>query len=175
MTTCTRLSDEMPAITLGRRDWTAEEARHLADCADCRAEWELLRASARLGAGEAWNVDAPAMARRALAQVTARRHEPRHYGRWLVSGIAAAAALVLLARVAPKSDSVRGSPPSTSSTAAVALDIPALDDLSADELRAVLAAVSGPSFDADAGLDLPELESLDSTELEQVLTDLEET
>src|SRR6185437_16329344 len=50
MTTCTRLSDRMPDVAHGTSRWTELEERHLAECADCRAEWELVTAASRLGA-----------------------------------------------------------------------------------------------------------------------------
>jgi hypothetical protein len=174
MTTCTELSDRMPAAALGQRGWTPAEAEHLERCADCRAEWELVRGAARLGTREAWRLDAAAVALGALAQAAAARPGPTHYRRWLVGGLAAAAAVVLLVRVMPSHESVRGSTTSTGSAAA-ALAIPALDSLSEDELRLVLAGVSGASFGADAEFDAPGLESLDSTGLEQVLTTMEGT
>lgn len=175
MTTCTQLSDLMPATALGRREWAPPEVQHLADCADCRAEWDVVRASARLGAGENWKADPAVLARRALAQPAQRRPDAVRYRRWLVGGLAAAAAVVLLVRVVPRHESAARSTGSPPSKAAAALAIPALDSLSEDELRVVLAAVSGSAFDADAELDAPGLESLDSTGLEQVLTTMEGT
>lgn len=174
MSTCTHLSDLMPATALGRRGWSPAEAEHLERCADCRAEWELVRGAARLGTAEAWRLDAAAVARGALVQAAARPGTPP-YRRWLVGGLAAAAAVALLVRVMPRYESVPGSASSTPSTEAAALVIPALDSLSEDELRLVLAGVSGGSFGADAEFDAPGLESLDSTGLEQVLTTMEGT
>ena len=49
MSECTRLSDRMPGVILGRQEWSAEEKRHLGECASCRAEWELVQAANRLG------------------------------------------------------------------------------------------------------------------------------
>ena len=39
MSDCQRLSDRMPEVVMERASWTAEEAAHLADCDDCRAEY----------------------------------------------------------------------------------------------------------------------------------------
>ena len=50
MTACERLSDRMPDVARGRARWTAEEAAHLAACADCLAEWDLVATTIRLGA-----------------------------------------------------------------------------------------------------------------------------
>ena len=175
MTTCTQLSDLMPATALGRREWTPPEVQHLADCADCRAEWDVVRASARLGAGEDWKAEPAVLARLALAQAAYRRPDAVRYRRWLVGGVAAAAAVVLLVLFVPRKPRVSGSTTLIPSTVANTLAIPALDSLSEDELRVVLAAVSGSAFDVDAELDAPGLESLDSTGLEQVLTTMEGT
>jgi hypothetical protein len=165
----------MPATAMGRRGWTPEEADHLAGCADCGAEWDLVRGSARLGASEEWNLDAAAVARGALAHAAGKPPIRPHYGRWLAGGLAAAAVIVLLLQIAPRGAAVPGSAVSTPSSATADLAIPSLDSLSEDELRAVLAEVSGPSFGAEAELEMPGLESLDSTGLEQVLTTMEGT
>ena len=45
MSYCERLSDRMPDVALLRAAWSAEEAAHLASCADCRAEWDLVLAA----------------------------------------------------------------------------------------------------------------------------------
>ena len=49
MTVCEQLSDRMPAVAHGQAGWSAEEQAHLAGCADCRAEWDLVSAASRLG------------------------------------------------------------------------------------------------------------------------------
>ncbi len=46
--TCQELSDKMPSVVRGELSWTDAEAHHLADCADCRAEWEVVSAGAAL-------------------------------------------------------------------------------------------------------------------------------
>ena len=48
MSDCERLSDRMPEVAMQQAAWTAEEAAHLASCADCRAEWDLVLAARRL-------------------------------------------------------------------------------------------------------------------------------
>lgn len=170
MTTCTHLSDRMPATALGRRGWTPEEIRHLERCADCRAEWGVVQVSAQLGAGEDWSVDSTKLARQSLARVAALHARQRRRRRWLVGGLAAAAVLMLMVRLA-----AHRAESSLPAAQAATLSLPALDSLSEEELRLVLAAVSGPSLEADAELETSGLEALDSTGLEQVLITLEGT
>jgi hypothetical protein len=49
MNECTRLSDRIPDVALGRASWTPDEAAHLRGCADCRAELALVQATVALG------------------------------------------------------------------------------------------------------------------------------
>jgi hypothetical protein len=49
MSDCGWLSDRMPAVALGRAEWTRDETRHLSDCRSCQREWELVQLSSRLG------------------------------------------------------------------------------------------------------------------------------
>ena len=95
MTGCVRLSDRIPDLALGRARWTAVEEAHLAACPDCRAEWELVRAAGRLGAGAPEMPDDAAVAAavlRRLAEAPVRRPRGRAL-RW-AAGLAAAAAIV---------------------------------------------------------------------------------
>src|SRR5580765_2614028 len=97
MSTCTALSDRMPDVALGRSRWTEDEARHLASCADCRAEWALVAAASRLGASLPAPPDPAVTGARVLARLAAEPARPRAMSRlWLAAGLAAAAAVALV-------------------------------------------------------------------------------
>ena len=96
MTDCDHLSDRIPAVAHGRDSWTPADERHLTGCADCRAEWELVRAAGRIGAGLPRLADRPALTDavlRRLASDPAPAPRPRVI-RW-AAGLAAAAAVAL--------------------------------------------------------------------------------
>jgi len=96
MTPCTQLSDRMPEVVLGRARWTPEDERHLADCADCRAEWTLVAAAGRLGA-KLPQVDPAHTAERATERVRRERVQTRIRSRRIavLAGLAAAAMVAL--------------------------------------------------------------------------------
>jgi len=91
MSDCERLSDRMPEVALLRAAWSAEEAAHLASCADCRAEWDLVLAAHRLEAS-APSVDPATMAAAVQHRLASERMADRR-GRWgwALGGLAAAA------------------------------------------------------------------------------------
>ncbi|HEY0351736.1 MAG TPA: hypothetical protein VGC48_06410, partial [Gemmatimonadales bacterium] len=93
MTPCTSLSDRMPEVALGRSRWSEEEARHLAGCADCRAEWAVVRAGQALGASLP-ATDPAVTAARLRERLAAERRRTRTRIVW-TTGLAAAAALAL--------------------------------------------------------------------------------
>ena len=95
MTDCERLSDRMPAVALHRSTWTAEEAAHLALCAECRAEWDLVLAARRLDE-RAPAVDATAIATTVQRRLAARR-SARRRGRWIWTALGSAAAAAAIA------------------------------------------------------------------------------
>ena len=163
MSGCDRLSDRMPAVSLGRERWSAADEAHLEACADCRAEWELVRSAGRLGAGAAAAID-PArvtaeVLRRMAEEPPARR---RGVARW-AAGLAAAAGVALAVWGGTREEAPGTAPASTAvvetlGTAQVdsllvlddlplagwsMLEAPALGDLSADELEQVLRTWEG--------------------------------
>jgi len=96
MTTCTELSDRIPDVALGRSRWTAEEERHLAACADCRAEWTIVAAARRLGSALPATPDPAVTTARLLERLASERAGSRARGRvWAAAGLAAAAAVAL--------------------------------------------------------------------------------
>jgi hypothetical protein len=177
MSVCTQLSDRMPGVALGRSPWTSEEQRHLAACADCRAEWGLILAVARLGAGSHAlgnpSVTAAGVLRRLRTEGVRRRsHRPA----WVAAGLAAAAAAVLVVWAAR--DTAGGTHPAAPATTRIAMPatssappdfpLPELDSLPADALDSVLRVLDEPLARAGAW-ELPDLEDPGDQVLEQTV------
>lgn len=175
MTTCTLLSDRMPEVALGRARWTAEDERHLAACADCRAEWAIVVAAARLGAALP-SVDPE----RTVARATERiRHErghaqvrPRQVA--VLAGVAAAAVLALAVWAGRGSRGVVPSgatPPEPAPVATTPGPAPAPDSQvrPAPEPRLAQGPLPGPAFE----LPMPELDSLPAEALDSMLQTLD--
>jgi hypothetical protein len=197
MSACTSLSDRMPDVALGRSRWTEEEARHLASCADCRAEWTVIHAVGRLGASLPSAPDPGVTAARVRERLAAERARRRARTRALAgAGLAAAAALTLAvwpgrgrpaaprvapARVAGAVPAVPAPAPSSGGTAPVAtgpgvhdgpeLPLPELDSLPADALDSMLRVLDEPIARA-YGDDAP-LGDTGDQELEHALLGLE--
>jgi hypothetical protein len=95
MSICTELSDRMPDVALGRSAWTETEQRHLAECADCRAEWALVSGASRLGS--TLPATDPAIVSTVLLARLARERERTRarIGLWSAAGLAAAAAVIV--------------------------------------------------------------------------------
>ncbi len=162
--TCQEQSDKMPSVARGENSWSEEEARHLASCADCRSEWELVSAGAAL-AGDVL-VDAEALAHRVLLRL---RTEPvvKRFpaSRWL-AGVAAVAAAALLVIKASTPASLPPSLPAPP-TALGAVDIPGLHALGEEGLAEILESMA-PQWTDTPTIDTPSLDDLDPRELEQV-------
>jgi negative regulator of sigma E activity len=171
MTDCGWLSDRIPPIVLGHAEWTPQELQHLQECRACQQEWEVVRAANRLGGRGEAAIDAEAVAGSVLRRL---RDEPRptHIGRrtWAVSGLAAAAAIVVAlwaGNVGAPDETTRQS----GSLAAAQLEIPLpeLENLQAAELDTVLQGMDEPNNLRDPGDEEPELSDLNSDELQRVL------
>lgn len=142
MTECEALSERMPLVAHGESAWTAAEAGHLAQCAECAAEWRLVQVAAGLGRREAAAVD-PALVAAGVhgRRVAARRWERRFRAWGAIGALAAAAAVALVVWPGPRPDSgpvraaVADAPPTL---------VPELDSLSADELQSVLGSLDRP-------------------------------
>jgi hypothetical protein len=195
MSVCTSLSDRMPDVALGRSRWTEEEARHLASCADCRAEWAVVHAVERLGASLPSAPDPGLTAARVRERLAAGRARRRARTRALAgAGLAAAAALTLAVwpgrgrptapsvartRVPGAVPAVPAPAPSSGGRAATdpgvhdgpELPLPELDSLPADALDSMLRVLDEPIARAD-GDDAP-LGDTGDQELEHALLGLE--
>jgi hypothetical protein len=161
---CQELSDRMPGVARGEISWTDAEARHLASCADCRAEWEVVTAGAAVA--DDVTIDADALAERVLLRLRTEPVVKRFTrSRW-IAGIAAVAAAVLLISKVVTTDPVPPGPAALP-TALGAVDVPGLTSLGEDGLAEVLESM-GPLWTDTPTIDTPSLDDLDPRELEQV-------
>ena len=190
MTTCALLSDRMPDVAAGRSRWTADEERHLAGCAECRAESNLLRAAARLA--DSYRAPDPS----ATAAAVIERLRTDHSGRrgrgvvWVLAGLAAAAVVALVVwsgrdnpvrpvsppgiAVAPVSPRAAAPTPGAHAPAATSgapdgFPLPELDSLSSDALDSMLRVLDEPLARA-AAWQLPDLGDAGDQLLEHAIT-----
>ena len=174
MTDCTHLSDRMPDVALGRSRWTAAEERHLAVCADCRAEWTIVSAARRLGSALPAPGDPAVTAARVLGRIADERTRGRTRARvWMAAGLAAAAALAVIvgSRQPSGSGPAAGSTPDGPVATAPAPSGPAPVG-AAPAVRGPVA--SGPPSTASTELPLPELDGLSAEALDSILRVLDE-
>jgi hypothetical protein len=155
----------MPGVALGRSEWTDEEARHLADCADCRAEWAVVRAAQRLGASLPVPVDPAVTAARALGRLAGERARTRNRARvWMVGALAAAAVLGLV--VWTRGGGSRATEPGA---------LPVTTPVAVEPGPAGPPTVAArPVPRAEVELPLPELDSLPAEALDSMLRVLDE-
>jgi hypothetical protein len=166
MNDCERLSDRMPDVALHRTEWAPEEAAHLAGCADCLAEWELVLAARTLDESAPTVSDLsalPAALQRRLAEDRARRTRARRA--WSFAAAAAAAAAILAAVVTQRD---AGPPGGARTVAGAALvPLPELEGLETGQLDTLLQSLDRPSAGTST-LDASTLGEYEDGELEQV-------
>jgi predicted anti-sigma-YlaC factor YlaD len=176
MTSCTMLSDRMPAVAGGRDEWTADEAGHLAMCEECRAEWELVRAVADVGRDLGPAMAPEAMSALVLDRVREARHRDarRRTTTWSLTwgGLAVAAAVMLAvlfrgpAADAPIPETL--SRPTTAADVAFHVPLPELDDADSAELQEVLDGLDAPLGDGST-LDAPLEDDVTRQDMERML------
>lgn len=168
MPECTMLSDRMPAVAAGGDAWSAADQAHLASCAECAAEWGLVRTAGELGLRSGYAPDTVALSRSVLERLAADRREHVVRGRrtWWAAALAAAAVVLMLWRGRPATAPVpsQGFAAPVESTALV----PELDSLDAGELTEVLDAFDAPLSERVI-IGTPTLGDLSDQELERVL------
>jgi hypothetical protein len=167
MNDCERLSDRMLAVALHRTEWTPVEAAHLAGCAECLAEWELVLAARALdeSAPTVSNLSAlPATLQRRLAADRAARARARRA--WSFAGAAVAAAAILAAVVTQRDAGPAGDA-RTVAEAEVLVPLPELEGLETAQLDTLLQSLDRP-FAGTSTLDASTLGEHEDGELEQV-------
>ncbi len=170
MTLCGQLSERMPQVAAGRREWTADEAAHLAGCTECRAEWELVTLAQGLGENVVADLDAHHVTERVLGRLRVEAVNRRRRLAWVLSGLAAAAVVILAVSTGPRLG-LRRHPASTAG--AVAVSLPELDSLQSGELEALLETMDQLAPTTGGAPEAQGLGDLDTTELERVLSSLE--
>jgi len=167
MNHCERLSDRMPDVALHRAEWTPEEAAHLAICADCLAEWELVLTARALDECAPTISDPsalPAALRRRLAEDRGERARTRRA--WAFAGAAAAAAAILAAVVTER-DAVPAAGAPTVAEAEALVPLPELEGLETAQLDTLLQSLDRPVAGTST-LDASTLGEYEDGELEQV-------
>lgn len=159
--TCRELSERMPVVAGGRDAWTAAEADHVRNCADCRAEWAVVGAGA--GMFGSVSLDANALAGRVLTRLRTEPIVDRPSRAWWLVGLAAAAVIAVI--VIP--NNAPAPRPRGPAAQPFTLDVPGLDALGADGLADVLESLDTP-WTATSTTDAPTLDDLDAQELERV-------
>jgi len=164
MTDCTRLSDRMPAVARGLARWSPVDESHLAECADCAAEWTIVREAAVSGTRVALSLDSERTTGRVL-EALRKPAPPRVASRlrqWVVPVALAAALTIVLVRKRPPE-----APPAETAAATLSL-LPEAEVLSDAELESVIRLI--PVADpAEPGA----TDSLTDEELTTMLQDLE--
>lgn len=174
---CGTLTDKMPLVAHGVAGWTPEEQAHLEGCADCAGEWELVRATMRLGDQAVARLETSRLATAVLGEVKRRGRQDRWQRTGWMVGLAAAAAIILVV-------TTRG--PSSRPELAVGVDsgigpamqvgvhlpLAELESLDQSQLESVLEGLDAPVSEVEPGLS-PSFGDLDDTQLERVLRSLE--
>jgi hypothetical protein len=178
MTTCTQLSDRMPDVAHGTSRWTETEEHHLAACADCRAEWELVTAASRLGSALPSPADAGLISGLLLGRLARERQRTRLRARlWTAAGLAAAAAVMLAVWTGARPGLRPGNTAPRVATAPVTPARPEGAGAPADSTPPVTrtpALATAPAGTARAELPLPELDDLPAEALDSMLQALGE-
>jgi hypothetical protein len=155
MSDCTWLSDRMPALPTNRAEWSAEDQRHLIGCDSCRREWDLVRATRRLGEQlpDFDSVSTSNTLRRRLQQASTDR--AGRIRAWVFAGMAAAAVLAAVLLSGDRPDALLPSEPVATG---FRIPLPELDELQPAELDSVLrtmdqAPASGATLETGAPAD----------------------
>jgi hypothetical protein len=166
---CTELSDRMPTVALGHAVWSAEEKRHLEDCADCAAEWRVVRLAQGVTAARPDELDADRIAGRVLQRLAIEPAATNRSARWWYGGVGVAAAALLLV-IALRRD--RGDATAVTDFApAGAMPVMGLDSLNEEQLRMVLESLDEP-LETPTNPLMPSMLDLDDQQLERVIRSL---
>jgi hypothetical protein len=166
MNDCERLSDRMPEVALHGGAWIAEEAAHLATCAECRAEWALIQQARDLDVRAPTIADPSALAVDVLRRLATERAKALRARRaWSFAGLAAAAAVAAAVLTGREVETTRS--PQIVAEGEALVPLPELDGLETAQLDTLLqsldrAVAGGSSLDAST------LGEYEDGELEQV-------
>lgn len=155
--------------------WRADESSHLAECAACRHELDIVAAAGRLGVAEMASLVSGRVAETVLGRLATAPPAPgigvlRRPARWL-AGLAAAAAVVLAVWYG---SSRAPSAPDLTQSAPIELSVlHELDGLDEPELEEVLASLPAPAG-AVSHLEPLSFDELNVNDLERVLRSMEE-
>ena len=166
MTDDTHLSDRMPEVAHRRSSWTAGEEAHLASCADCRAEWDLVVAARRLAEAAPTLTDPVAMTATLRLRLAAdRASQGRTRRTWTVAAVAAAAAILIGVALRPTPTGIVA--PQVVAGAGPLVPLPELEGLETAELDTLLQSIDRPVAGSSA-LDASTLGEPEDGELERV-------
>lgn len=169
MSECGWLSDRIPAVVLGRAEWTLQEVRHLNECLACQQEWEIVRATSRLGEGVAEKLDPDTVASSLLQRLRRDQEVQRLRRTWTVGGLAAAAAIAVALWTGALNSPTESAFRSGSRAGwQLAIPLPELETLHQAELDSVFQTMDEPNATA-SNEEEPDLHDLNSDELERVL------
>jgi predicted anti-sigma-YlaC factor YlaD len=157
----------MPDVALRRSEWTAGEAAHLADCEECRAEWQLVLAARGLD-DHAPTISDPAAMATALRQrlMEDRAGRSRLRRAWSFAGAVAAAAGIVVAVLSGRGPGPAATPRTVAGAEAL-VPLPELEGLGTAQLDTLLQSIDRP-FAGGSALDASTLGEHEDGELEQV-------
>lgn len=169
MSECGWLSDRMPAVVLGRAEWTPQETQHLNQCSLCQQEWKLIRAVHRLGHDAGEQLEPSALADAVLVRLAnARRLQGHRRKVWTLGGMAAAAAVLVALWTGAPSPPEQSNPPASLAAGQLEIPLPELESLQPAELDSVLQTMDEPNARSTNPED-PDLGDLNPEELQRVL------
>ena len=168
MPNCSRLSDRMPLVAAGADVWTMAELAHLEACADCGAEWSLVRAGESLGRDSGYSPDPDRVASAVLGRLKAERMARGRSRRAVSWAAVLAAAAIGLTIWTGRPDRARGAVTPRETAVESAALVPELDSLDVVELKDVLDSFDAPLSERVMPVS-PTLGDLSDQELERVL------
>jgi hypothetical protein len=168
MNDCGWLSDRMPAVALGRAEWTEEETRHLSGCPSCQGEWELVRLSSHLGQEVAAKLEAGSTTRAVFQRLERARQEERlRHHSWTFAALAIAAAIAAVVWTGRPITRPVAASAGPVVAASLLIPLPELDNLDQAELNTVLQTIDEPMVGGPT--DTSGSAALDDDDLEGVL------
>ena len=164
MIECSELSGRMPDVVSGRSEWSPLEMIHVTECADCAAEWRLVRVGSTLHSGLA--VETEPIVRQVLARLHAAAQVgsvPRLRWRTFAFGLAAAASVALAVWVPSRShQAVVETLPSR-----IGPLLPRLSNVTSEQLYGISLASEGDVVVGEPGA-VPHLGDLTADDLKQL-------